>query len=158
MTAPPALQFSPAEVNAGPGQVLVSAMRDEIAALYEGLVLDGPDMPKAGPAELGPPDGAFIVGSLGGRPVCCGGVKRLDDRACEIKRMYVVPDARGAGLGRVLLHRLEDRARALGYLIARLDTGPLQAGARRIYESEGYTEVANFNANPVASFWGEKLL
>jgi GNAT superfamily N-acetyltransferase len=133
-------------------------MRDEIAVMYDGLELDGADMPKAGPAELSPPGGAFIVGSLDGRPVCCGGVKRLDARACEIKRMYVVPAARARGVGRVLLHELEDRARALGYAIARLDTGPRQAGARRLYESEGYVEVADFNANPVASFWGEKPL
>ena len=153
-----AIAFGPAQVDAGPGQELVTAMRDEIAALYEGVVLDGPEMPKAGPAELGPPHGAFIVGMIEGRPVCCGGVKRLDERACEVKRMYVVPDARGAGIGRVLLHALEDRARELGYAVARLDTGPAQAGTRGLYESEGYTEVENFNANPVASFWGEKPL
>jgi GNAT superfamily N-acetyltransferase len=158
MSAPSPIEFAAARVDADPGQSLVSAMRAEIATMYEGVELDGADMPKAGPAELRPPHGTFIVGSRDGRPICCGGVKRLDAQACEIKRMYVVPEARGTGVGRALLHELEDRARQLGYLIARLDTGPRQAGARRIYESEGYVEVDNFNGNPVASFWGEKPL
>jgi GNAT superfamily N-acetyltransferase len=156
--APVPIEFSPAQVDSGPGGVLAQAMRDEIAAMYDGLELDGAEMPKAGPAELSPPGGAFIVGRREGRPVCCGGVKRLDDRACEIKKMYVVPEARAGGVGRVLLHALEDRARELGYVIARLDTGPRQVGARGLYESEGYVGVADFNGNPVASFWGEKPL
>ena len=53
---------------------------------------------------------------------------------------------------------LEDRARALGYTAARLDTGPKQAGAQALYESAGYAAIGNFNGNPVASFFGEKRL
>jgi GNAT superfamily N-acetyltransferase len=58
----------------------------------------------------------------------------------------------------MLLHALEDKARELGYQVARLDTGPRQPGARGLYESEGYVPVGNFNANPVANFFGEKPL
>ncbi len=158
VSALPVIVFEPAQVDEGPGAELAQAMRDEIADMYDGLELDGEDMPRAGPAELSPPTGAFIIGRVDGRPICCGGVKRLDDRACEIKRMYVVPDLRGRGVARRLLQELEDLGRGLGYVIARLDTGPRQAGARRLYEREGYAEVENFNANPVASFWGEKPL
>ena len=53
---------------------------------------------------------------------------------------------------------LEERARELGYTIARLDTGPKQPGAQHLYESAGYASIANFNANPVATFFGEKRL
>ena len=152
------IEFRDAQVDAGPGGELAEAMRREISAIYDGLALDGPDMPKAGPAELSPPLGAFIVGYEDGRPICCGGVKRLDDRACEIKKMYVVPEARNRGVARALLHALEDRGRALGYTTARLDTGPRQPGAQGLYESEGYERIENFNANPVATFFGEKPL
>jgi GNAT superfamily N-acetyltransferase len=158
VTALPAIVFEPARVDEGPGAELARAMRDEMAAMYDGLEIDGEDMPRAGPAELSPPTGSFIIGRVDGRPICCGGVKRLDERACEIKRMYVVPELRGRGVARRLLHELEDLGRELGYVVARLDTGPRQAGARRLYESEGYAEVQNFNRNPVASFWGEKPL
>jgi GNAT superfamily N-acetyltransferase len=152
------IEFRSAYVDLGDGAVLIGAMRDEMRELYAGLELDGEAMPKAGPAELGPPGGAFVVGYEDGAPICCGGVKRLDPEACEIKRMYVAPAARGRGVARELLHRLEDVARELGYTIARLDTGPRQPSARHLYESEGYVAGGNFNANPVATFFGSKPL
>jgi GNAT superfamily N-acetyltransferase len=150
--------FRDARVDESEGAALITAMRTEMASLYAGLVLDGSEMPKAGPAELGPPDGGFIVGWSAAQPLCCGGFKRLPDGACELKRMYVAEDVRRRGVARRLLHELERRARAQGYTVARLDTGPLQPHARRLYESEGYTPVDNFNANPVATFFGEKQL
>ena len=150
--------FSDGRVDSGPGGMLAQAMRDEIAVLYDGLELDGDTMPKAGQAELSPPGGAFLVGWIDGEPVCCGGVKRLDERTCEIKKMYVVPEMRGRGVARSLLHALEQAARDLGYAVARLDTGPRQGNARGLYEAEGYREIENFNRNPVAAFWGEKPL
>ncbi len=153
------ITFRPVSLEEEPASSLVAAMREEIAELYAGVVLDGPEMPKAGPRELGPPRGVFLVGFDGAeRPVCGGGVKDLGDGACEIKRMYVVPEARGAGLGRELLEALEDAARALGYERARLDTGPAQHGARRMYEGSGYLPIENFNGNPMATFFGEKRL
>ena len=152
----PRLTFTDARADQSPGTELLAGMRAEISAIYDGQDLDGPDMPKAGPSELGPPDGAFLIGWEDARPVCCGGVKRLPDGACEIKRMFVVPGARGRGVARALLHALEARAQALGYTVLRLDTGPRQPAARHLYESEGYAEIENFNANPVATYFGEK--
>jgi GNAT superfamily N-acetyltransferase len=154
----PELDFRLAPMNGGDGAVLAQAMRDEIAVMYDGLELDGDSMPKAGPEELSPPRGSFLVGYVDGRPVCCGGVKRLDDRIGEIKKMFVVPERRGQGIARALLRALEDDARRLGYAVARLDTGPRQVNARGLYESEGYLEIEDFNGNPVASFWAEKPL
>lgn len=158
MSVRPEIEFAPAAVDVGEGAQLAAAMRREIAGMYDGLDLDDPRMPRAGAAELGPPGGAFIVGRRDGEPVCCGGVKRLDDRICEIKRMYVVPAARGQGVARRLLEALEDTARGLGYTVARLDTGPRQAGAQALYESAAYRPIENFNDNPVATFFGEKPL
>jgi GNAT superfamily N-acetyltransferase len=152
------LRFVTCPLEEEPAATLVRGMRQEIAALYEGLNLDGLKMPKAGPAELGPPGGTFIVGYEDDVPVCCGGVKRLPDGAGEIKRMFVVEAARGRGVARELLAELERRARELGYSIVRLDTGPRQARAQRMYERAGYVAIENFNANPVASFFGEKRL
>lgn len=153
-----ATEFRPARVDDQAGAALIGAMRAEIARADPEVVLDGPDMPKAGPGELGTPDGAFLVGWLDHKPVCCGGLKRLSDDACEIKRMYVVPGARGMGVARLLLHALEDEARSLGYVAARLDTGPGQAHAISLYASEGYLEIDNFNDNPVATYFAEKRL
>ncbi len=152
------IEFCTGAVDEQPAAALVQAMRDDMAALYDGLDLAGPDMPKAGPAEMSPPGGTFVVGYEDGEPVCCGGVKRLPDGGCEIKRMFVVEEARGRGLARALLEELERRARELGYEIARLDTGPRQIRAQRMYERAGYVAIENFNANPVATYFGEKRL
>jgi GNAT superfamily N-acetyltransferase len=152
------LEFRTCPADAEPAAALVQGMRDEIAALYDGLDLDGPDMPKAGPGELSPPGGTFIVGFEESEPICCGGLKRLPDGPCEIKKMFVVDAARGRGVARALLAELEQRARELGYTVARLDTGPRQTRAQRMYERAGYEPIENFNANPVATFFGEKRL
>ncbi|HUZ28251.1 MAG TPA: GNAT family N-acetyltransferase [Solirubrobacteraceae bacterium] len=153
------LTFRYVAADEEPAASLLDAMRVEIAAMYDDLDLDGAGMPKAGPTELGPPGGTFLVGfDDAGRAVCCGGIKRLQDGACEIKRMYVVPEGRGRGVGRELLEKLEQAAGELGYRVVRLDTGPRQPGAERMYRQAGYRPIGNFNANPVASFFGEKQL
>ena len=81
------LVFRPARVDSGDGAELAGAMREEIASVYPGVDLDGPEMPKAGPEELAPPGGGFWVGYANGEPVCCGGLKRLPDGTVEIKKM-----------------------------------------------------------------------
>jgi GNAT superfamily N-acetyltransferase len=156
---PTPLRFRVVPMEEEPARSLAQAMRDEIAAVYDGLALDGPQMPVAGPAELGPPTGVFLVGfDADDRPVCGGGVKRLDETTCEIKKMYVVPEARGQGRAGELLVALEGAARELGYDVVRLDTGPRQPHAERLYRDAGYAPIHNFNGNPVASFFGEKPL
>ncbi len=72
--------------------------------------------------------------------------------------MFVAPAVRGQGVARILLRALEEEARRLGYAVARLDTGPRQDHAQRLYTSEGYAPIANFNANPVATYFAEKAL
>ncbi|MGI8507626.1 MAG: GNAT family N-acetyltransferase [Solirubrobacteraceae bacterium] len=152
------IEFREASVDRGDGAVLEAAMRVEVAAVCSGIDPGDPRMPAAGARELGPPRGAFVVGYAAGEPVCCGGIKHLDERACEIKRMYVVPAARGRGAARLLLAELERRARRLGYAVARLDTDERLSAALRLYESADYRPIGNFNDNPVATFFGEKPL
>ena len=152
------LEFRPVAAGTGDAADLVAAMIAEMRDLYDGLDLEAPDMPKAGPAELGPPGGLYLVGYRAGVPVCGGGIKRLPGGACEIKRMYVVPPARRSGVARALLGALEDAARGLGYRVARLDTGDRQPHAQAFYEASGYRRVGDFNNNPAAAFHGEKRL
>ena len=142
--------------NEPPATELVAAMVDEVSELYGRI--DVPGAPSATPADFAPPGGAFLVIYEDGVAVAGGGLKRLDERACEIKRMYVVPRARGRGHASRLLKALEEEARRLGYAIARLDTGEHQPAAQAMYERAGYARIGNFNANPFACFWGEKAL
>ena len=87
-----------------------------------------------------------------------GGLRRLGDGVAEIKRMYVRPEARSRGVAAALLRTLEEAAAALGYACTRLDTGPKQVTAQRLYRGAGYVEIAPYNDNPFACFWGEKRL
>jgi len=136
---------------------LVDAMVTEMDQLY-GQPPGGGVGSGASPSDFTPPTGAFLVIYSGGKPVAGGGLKRDDDGVAEIKRMYVVPEARRQGLGRRLLEALEDRARELGYARIRLDTGARQPHAQAMYERAGYHPIDNYNGNSMASFWGEKIL
>ena len=150
------IEFLPAPAGEPPASDLIAAMVEEVERLYGSI--RGPGMPTAAPADFGPPGGVCLVGFDGEKPVCVGGVKRLDAEIGEIKRMYVTPAGRSRGLARALLIALEDAARDLGYIRVRLDTGTRQPHAAALYVSTGYREIENYNGNSAASFWGEKEL
>ena len=108
------LEFRACALDEEPAASLAQGMRDEISALYDGLALDGPDMPKGGPAELGPPHGTFVVGVEDGVPVCCGGLKRLPDGIFGPETLQAVKDFQKASglvvdgiVGRATLAELE---------------------------------------------------
>jgi GNAT superfamily N-acetyltransferase len=138
---------------------VVSLLADyEAELLADGIVLDVDEGGAVSAEELAAPHGTFLVAEESGAAVGCGGVRRLRDGRAEIKRMYVAPAARGRGVARTLLERLEDEARALGCDVARLDTGPKMTPALRLYRSAGYREIADYNGNPHAAHWMEKRL
>ena len=78
------------------------------------------------------------------KAVGCGALRELGDGAAEIKRMYVRPHARGAGVSRRLLAALEDEARRRGLGTIRLETGTGQPEAMALYAGAGYTEIEGF--------------
>jgi GNAT superfamily N-acetyltransferase len=150
------IDFRESDPALSPARDLIAAMVAEMNELYGDI--EGPNVPSATPADFAQPHGTFLVGYDDGKPVCAGGLKRLDEQAAEIKRMYVAPAARRRGVARALLDALEDAARMRGYAVVRLDTGPKQASARQLYERAGYASVQDYNGNPYAAFWGEKRL
>ncbi len=72
--------------------------------------------------------------------------------------MWTAPDLRGMGLGKRLLRYLEDRARAAGVRVLRLETNKALTEAIALYKGAGYTEVEAFNEEPYAHHWFEKRL
>jgi putative acetyltransferase len=118
---------------------LADAQQAEMRGRYEGVADIGPtrvaDM-------FEPPDGAFlVVRDDDGHAVGCGGVCRFDETRAELKRMYVVPAARGQGLGRRLLVELEEHARSFGYEAIVLETGDRQPESFGLYMSAGYERI-----------------
>jgi DNA-binding MarR family transcriptional regulator/GNAT superfamily N-acetyltransferase len=110
------------------------------------------------PHELRPPAGQFVVLYQDGEAVGCGAVKHHGGAAAEIKRMWVAPRARGLGLGRLLLERLEACARAGGARVAHIETSAVLPEAIALYRSVGWVEVPPFNDEPFADHWFEKKL
>lgn len=91
--------------------------------------------------DFSTPPAVFLLARLGGADVGCAGLRRLRDGVGEVKRMYVDPAVRGRGVGRLLLRRLLDHARAAGLDRVQLETGTEQPGAIALYESEGFTPI-----------------
>jgi DNA-binding MarR family transcriptional regulator/N-acetylglutamate synthase-like GNAT family acetyltransferase len=100
----------------------------------------------------------FVVASSDGLPVGCGGIHHLTATTGEIRRMWVHPAWRGAGLGSRLLRHLEAVAVELGYQTVRLDTNGTLTDAIALYERAGYRRIARYNDNPYAQVWLEKHL
>jgi putative acetyltransferase len=97
-----------------------------------------------GPKPSGSDITVFYVAYDGDEPVGCGGLRQLDEHHGEIKRMYVVPHRRGAGVSTAILAHLEAEARRRGWERLVLETGEAQPDAVRFYEREGYTRIPNF--------------
>jgi DNA-binding MarR family transcriptional regulator/GNAT superfamily N-acetyltransferase len=118
-----------------------------------------PSRDKAGEmSEMTPPAGVFMLARLEGDPVGCGGLKRIDETTGEIKRVWTARSARGLGVARRIVRRLEAAARDMGLKGVRLDTNRALTEAQALYRAEGYREVARFGDNPYAHHWFAKEL
>jgi putative acetyltransferase len=142
----------------------------EIVALLDALnrALDvgyAPDQKHAlSVDQLFQPNIRFFIARIDGAAVACGGIGLYDGYA-ELKRMYAKPEARGKGVAKSVLARLEAEAREAGLTLVRIETGNLQVEAIRFYEREGYVKCAAFGlyaampANAIAtSVFYEKRL
>ena len=111
----------------------------ELDRLYGNDVPTGPDL-----EGMDRPGAAFVIAKLNGEAIACAALRPLSPQVAEVKRMYVRPHARRSGIGRAIMHELEQLARAAGFSEIWLETGLPQTGALRLYESLGYTRIAGF--------------
>jgi len=129
--------------SVGGQHICVESLEEELAAL---------------PGPYAEPAGAVLLAFENDIPAGCAALKPLkltqptnpDERACEMKRLWVRPAHHGAGLGRRLANAVVDLARQRGYTAMYLDTMPqsMQA-AFSLYRSMGFTPVDRYNQNPV---------
>ena len=121
---------------------LREAQRVEIAERY------GTDDSEPGPAPTAADITAFFVAFESETPdalaLGCGGLRQLSASEAEVKRMYVIPTARGTGVSTAILDALEDFGRSRGWARLVLETGTEQPDAVRFYEREGYTPIPSF--------------
>jgi putative acetyltransferase len=102
------------------------------------------------PGAYAEPSGRLLLAVADGSPAGCIALRRIADGICEMKRLYVKPEFRGRGLGRILTERIITLARQLGYQRMRLDTLPGKMDpAIAMYRTFGFVEIQPYYLNPV---------
>jgi GNAT superfamily N-acetyltransferase len=116
---------------------LISALRDELDARYpEEISFNHPTVKE---------QARYLLATLAGEPVACCAVQPLDGGECELKRMYVAPEARGRRIATRLMVDAEAIARRLGAQLMKLETGPRQPEAIAVYERAGFSRIPNYS-------------
>jgi putative acetyltransferase len=127
-----------ADLLAESSRALIAALDAELAALYSE---PGANHFSLNADEVAPGRGTFLVVTRAGQPVACGALRLIDAETGELKRMYVAPGLRGAGIGRRLVAAIEAEARALGARRLVLETGTKQLAALALYERTGFRPI-----------------
>ena len=79
----------------------------------------------------------------------CIGLKKIDKKNCEMKRLYVRPKFRGKQIGEQLIEKIIKAAKEIGYSYMLLDTLPFLKGAIYLYKKYGFYEIASYNNSPM---------
>lgn len=95
-----------------------------------------------------PPTGALLLALRERQTAGCVGVRGLNAKACEMKRLYVKPEFQNLQIGRRLTIAVIEKARRLGYEKMRLDTLPSMTSAQNLYRSLGFKEIGAYRYNP----------
>ncbi|MFV0438297.1 MAG: GNAT family N-acetyltransferase [Desulfopila sp.] len=111
------------------------------------------------PGRYRQPDGDLLIACSGDRFVGCVALRKFAVGVCEMKRLYVRPEARGTGLGRRLAEQIIARARELGYHSMRLDTLDRLGGAMHLYATLGFERIGPYYQNPLPGvvYWQLRL-
>jgi ribosomal protein S18 acetylase RimI-like enzyme len=103
------------------------------------------------PGKYAPPKGELLLArDVDGAPLGCVALRPTEpDGCCEMKRLYVSPEGRGRGLGRVLADAIMREAVRIGYREIRLDTLPTMAEAQSLYRKLGFVPIAPYYKTPI---------
>jgi ribosomal protein S18 acetylase RimI-like enzyme len=102
------------------------------------------------PGAYAPPAGRLFLARNSAGAVGCVALRPRHAGACEMKRLFVRPAARGTGLGLALANTAIGAARAIGYRQMWLDTLPTMGPAQRMYERLGFRDAAPYYETPIA--------
>jgi GNAT superfamily N-acetyltransferase len=143
---PAGLRIEQVPIDHPDARLLIEGVQQEYVVRYGGR-----DDTPMDPSEFTAPVGAFYVGYRDEVPVMTGAWRFRDDvtlldspRPAEVKRMYVVPEARRGGLARLMLSHLEATARTAGAEVMIMETGTAQPEAMALYQAAGYEPVESF--------------
>ncbi len=145
------LTFAQAESSAHIGQAR-ELFLEYAQSLGFSLCFQNFDKELAGlPGDYAPPEGRLLLAECQDQLAGCVALHKIDSGTCEMKRLYLRPEFRGKGLGRVLAERIIAEARQIGYQRMRLDTvEPIMKDAVAMYRKLGFEEIAPYRPNPIA--------
>jgi ribosomal protein S18 acetylase RimI-like enzyme len=101
------------------------------------------------PSPAAPPSGEVLLATVGSAVVGLGEVVPVDGDTCEFRRVHVVADHEGVGIGKLLARTLLDEARNLGYVSVVLDVLPSRRRALALWTSVGFAEVDPYRSYPI---------
>jgi ribosomal protein S18 acetylase RimI-like enzyme len=153
-------EIAPARTPEGLNQVrtLFQAYADGLGIdlTYQGF----PEELATLPGKYAQPHGELLLAKLDGKSVGCVGLRPLEDGACEMKRLYVDPQARGLKLGKALVEAIIQAAIERGYKEMRLDTMSTMTEAISLYKGLGFAEIPAYFDSPLVCnvFMSRQLL
>lgn len=101
------------------------------------------------PGKYAMPKGRLFLAYSNEKLAGCIALRKLEDGVCEMKRLFVRDQFRGLGLGNLIIEKLIEEAKQIGYATMRLDTFPPKMGkAVKLYESHGFYEIPPYYENP----------
>src|SRR5579864_195701 len=152
---PPSQSASDFELRQAGSAAQIAAVREPFLeyakSLSFNLCFQSFDKELAGlPGDYAPPDGRLLIAANEHGPAGCVALHKIENEICEMKRLYVRPQFRGRGLGKILALRIIAVAREIGYKRLRLDTVEADMGtAIAMYRKLGFREIAPYRVNPI---------
>lgn len=101
--------------------------------------------------KYGMPEGRLYVVYCDGEAAGCIGLRKIDEQNCEMKRLYVRPRFRGKKIGAMLVQKIIEDAKEIGYTAMLLDTLPFLESALAVYEKAGFYRIGCYNDSPVST-------
>lgn len=133
------IEVNAEEVTSEDAQRLLTALEQELAALYENEGEDNVD-----PKTVQGKSADFLVARQDGKAVGCGALLPLSEGIAELRKLFVTESNRRQGVAKALLHNLEQRARSFGYKAIWLETGRYQPESNILFMTSGYEPTACF--------------
>lgn len=138
-------QLRPIELKDNPQVAdLIRVVMTEMGAAGPGFSINDPEVDMM--FEASSQDGSqFYVIESGERIMGIAGYARLagaEPGVCELQKMYFYPEIRGLGIGRVLIERILQEAKAAGYVTCYIETLESMRDARALYEKYGFKEIS----------------